>query len=171
MSIAVGILVLVLSPRQAETNTAAQCIDNLHNLTVALKAYAQDHGEFLPPVAQPTPVADVKRGAVTYAPDAVKLWPVTDWRRAVMPYVTGQGVFLCPVTKSAFSYNLNSRPEGLEQALVADKLNYALLWDVGLREQPGQGPHGGKYAVSTLGGTGFITTGRDMVFEKLTFRP
>lgn len=170
-SIGVGVLVLVLSPREAGTQVAAQCIDNLHNLTVALKAYAQDHGGLLPPVAKPTTPTELTQSVVTYAPDALKLWPVHDWRRALLPYVNGQGVFVCPVTKSAFSYQLNSTPEGLDQSLVVDKLDYALVWDVGLRERPGQGPHGGKYAVSTLGGTGFITSGRDMAFEKLIFRP
>jgi hypothetical protein len=171
LSIGVGVLVLFLSPHQAETNTAAQCIDNLHSLTVALKAYAEDHASLLPPVAQPTTLTDLRSGIVSYAPDAVKRWPASDWRRSVLPYLSGQGVFLCPVTKSAFSYNLNSTPTGLDQALVVDKLNYGLLWDVGLREGPGQGPHDGKYAVITLGGTGFATSGRDIVFEKLIFRP
>jgi len=170
-SLLTGLLVIALSPRQAGLARTAQCLDNLHSLSVAVKAYAEDNANLLPPVSKPTPLADVRRGAVTYPPDAVKLWPAHDWRRGITPYVSNPAQFLCPLTQSAFSYDLNSAPEGVDTVLIIDKPNYALLWDVGLREQPGAGPHGGKYAVKTLSGTGFATSGRGELFQRLIFRP
>lgn len=171
LSILSGLLVLALAPRQAGLARTAQCLDNLHALTVAVKAYAEDHANLLPPVAKPTALADVKRGVVTYPPEAAKLWPVNDWRRAVSPYVSNPAQFLCPLTQSAFSYDLTSTPEGTDTVLIVDKANYALVWEVGMRDQPKEGPHEGKYTVRTLGGTGFATSGRDELFQRLIFRP
>ena len=170
-SVAIGVLIIVLSPREASVASAARCVENLGHLRTALTAYATDHDDRLPPSATTISSAQLQAGVVAHWQDAERRWPPADWQRAVYPYLTSPQDFLCPETRSALSYQLNTGPQGLDQALVGDKLNYALLWDVGLRERPGEGPHGGKYAVITLGGTGLATDGREELFGRLLFRP
>lgn len=171
LSLATGLLLIVLAPREAGRAETIQCIDNLKRLTTAARNYAADHEDRLPPVAAPTTLAQAEGAVVTYPPDAVKSWPKGDWRRLLLPYVTTPGAYLCPVRRSAFSYEFDSRPEGVGLAFVGDKLGYALVWDVGLCDRPGAGPHHGKYAVNTLGGMGMATNGRDEPYRALRFRP
>jgi hypothetical protein len=170
-SLLIGVAGLLLMPREASMAPTVDCLDNLKRLTTAARAYATDHENLLPPVTKMTPAADVARGKVTYPPDVIKLWPQNDWRRLLLRYVDGPTIFLCPVTQSAFSYQLNSTAHGLDPTVITGQADFALLWDVGLREQPGQGPHAGKYAVNTLGGTGFATTGNDELSARLRFAP
>lgn len=170
LSLIIGLILMFMIPRQASLVPSVQCLDNLKRLRTAARAYATDHADMLPPVLQPTTVAEASQ-AIAYPPDAAKVWPAGNWRHALVPYVHTHSVFLCPNTGSAFSYELNSSPQGLALKAVTDPPHYALLWDVGVREAPGRGPHAGKYAVLTLEGDGVVTTGDDESFAPLRFAP
>lgn len=170
-SIAIGILALVIAPRDKNVTPSVQCLANLKALRVATLAYATDHENVLPPVAQPTTPEMLSKAVLKKGAQITPYWPKDDWRRLLLAYDVKPEQFVCPNANSALSYELGSRPKGLDQVMISDKNNYALLWDVGLQEKPGEGPHAGKYAVETLGEVGFATTGKDDLAARLRFRP
>ncbi|MEN6642152.1 MAG: hypothetical protein ABFE08_06865 [Armatimonadia bacterium] len=170
-SIAIGILALIIAPRDKNVTPSVQCLANLKALRVATLAYATDHENVLPPVAQVTTPAMLRKAVLKPGEQIEPYWAPDDWRRLLLAYNVRPEQFVCPNANSALSYDLGSRPKGLDQVLISDKLNYALLWDVGLQEEPGKGPHAGKYAVETLGEVGFATTGKDDLAARLRFRP
>lgn len=170
-SIAIGILALVIAPRDKNVTPSVQCLGNLKALRVAALAYATDHENVLPPVSQKTTPAMMRKAVLKPNQQITPYWPENDWRRLLLAYNVQPEQFVCPNANSALSYEFGSQPEGLDQVLISDKVNYALLWDVGLQEEPGQGPHAGKYAVETIGEVGFVTTGKDDLAARLRFRP
>lgn len=146
VSVGIGLGVHWLAPRDPGMSEAVVCLSNLRALRVGLMAYAADHDHRLPP---------------------------GDWAAALQPYEARAGELACPLSEKRPSYQLNSTLQSRDLQWVTDPPTAALLWDVGLhpRPEPGSGPHQGRYAVVTLGGTGMLTSGRDTVADSLRFTP
>lgn len=78
----IGVLVALLLPAvQAarEAGRRAQCVNNLHNLALAMHNYASSQGT-LPP-------ADVRRGNTSLSPSSRSVKSVLSWVTLLMPYI------------------------------------------------------------------------------------
>lgn len=170
-AIGLGIVVLSLAPHDEHVADGVRCLDNMRQLTTALMAYSLDNGRVLPPLAKPVRASDVNRAVIASGEDSTDRWMPSDWQHLLLEYGVTPSHFICPSSRSALSYDINSSPQGLAEVMVSDTSKYALIWDSGLHEKPKMGPHGGKYAVMTMTGVGMLTTGKDNLMQKMLFRP
>ena len=88
-----------------------------------------------------------------------------------MPYLDEESRLLCSITQSPYSYALNPEASALGLNMVVDRTGFALVWDNGLGEEGVSGPHGGRFALITFGGTVMLTSGSDDVADRIRFRP
>jgi len=136
----ISILASILFPTFAQAREAARktsCTSNLKQLGMAMMMYANDADGTFPDQDRSVTDSTYQRGGVVVAD-----WsntPVTNWARAIFPYVRNYQVYICPSNKGwalgannqtrPISYVMNGFAAGRSQDGAQDSSGTCLLFD------------------------------------------
>lgn len=138
MIAAAGTRALVTFSRKSRATQQAVCLSNLKSLTTATLTYANDWDGRLPPRPARLIFEQLDAGKVPTADLARYLSP-DDWRRRIN-YIN-DNVFLCPTTRSLYSYEFNANLYGLRVHALLKPGYTPLEYDAGFATGAPPAPH------------------------------
>lgn len=152
-----GILAAIIIPtfvRAREKAKQASCLSNLKQLSLGLLMYSQDYDERFPRAPR---LPDMKKVGgplvdAQHPPDFAAYYAPDSWRLMIFPYIKNSAIFICPQTKSAYSYQFNAR---LYQVPLRQCTQPALtlgIYEDGLVDHVPPPPHNGGYNAGFVDG-------------------
>jgi prepilin-type processing-associated H-X9-DG protein len=153
LAIAAAILFPVFA-KAREKARQTSCMANVRLVSLGMMMYAQDHGDRFPP-APLTPESRTSADGIisSIKPESAQaFWPSDNWRSLTLPYVKNAQVYICPVTQSAYSYQVNDALYGLPLKRVKDPAVMAGIYDSGFLTGWPPGPHNKGWNVGFVDG-------------------
>lgn len=120
-----AILAAILFPVFARAKYKAQqtaCMSNLKQIGVALRVYAVDNDNRLP--------------------------PADSWRQALKPYLEAEDLYICPSSRKQYVFNEALGSQNIEA--ISNPMEVPMAWDAPKEDRTG--PHMGEFNVSWVDG-------------------
>jgi hypothetical protein len=128
-----------------EKDRQTSCLSNMRSLALCTLEYAADFDQRLPPRPAHLFNRTLAEG-VGVGTDLSKLCPPDDWRRQIR-YRNDQ-VFMCPSTRSMYSYEFNAQVYGLRLPEMTNTSGTIMEYDAGFVTGTPRGPHHEGYDVT-----------------------
>lgn len=157
MFLILPILAAIMFPVFAKSREKARqssCLSNLKQLNMAMVMYAQEYDERFPPKprSQAPQRLENGRSAVERGLDMARDYPPGDWRWDTFHELRNDELYVCPTTRSAYSYQCNPALYDLSQKDVWEPGRVIQLYDNGLLDRSSPPPHNQGYNAGFVDG-------------------
>jgi hypothetical protein len=141
--IVIGLFFLAFMPEWGHNRRYARrtsCLSNMKSLAIATLSYTEDWDGRLPPAPR-TPVAlGLEAGILRTGPsDLAQYFPADDWHRQI--HYRNDEVFVCPSTRSIYSYDFSPQLYGVNVARVKEPEMTVMEFEKGYLTGSPPGPH------------------------------
>ena len=151
VAVVTGAMLLSFSHR--EENRRYSCLSNMKCMALSVLEYAADSDGHLPPAPRVPFERSLEDGKPrTWSGDLSGYFPPDEWHRRV--HFDNNQVFVCPSTRSIYSYDFNSRVYGAKLEKLEDPDKTVMEFEQGFLTGSPPGPHMKGYNTTYCDGRG-----------------